>query len=85
MLICRRKRFLVYCGKGGSGARNLGLGGNAKTLLTGGLPVSDVLFNVTGSNSTFTIGGDALFNGTLLATIPPVHSVPCKSPAITLR
>ena len=43
------------------------LGGNAKILLTGGLTVSDVLFNVTGSNSTFTIGGDALFNGTLLA------------------
>jgi len=43
------------------------LGGNAKILLRGGLTVSDVLFNVTGSNSTFTIGGDALFNGTLLA------------------
>ena len=43
------------------------LGGSAKILLTGGLTVSDVLFNVTGSNSTFTIGGDALFNGTLLA------------------
>jgi len=48
-----------------SGAFNLG--GNAKILLTGGLTVSDVLFNVTGSNSTFSIGGDALFNGTLLA------------------
>src|SRR5438552_13848789 len=43
------------------------LGGNAKILLTGGLTVSDVLFNITGSNSTFTIEGDALFNGTLLA------------------
>jgi hypothetical protein len=43
------------------------LGGNAKICLTGGLTVSDVLFNITGSNSTFTIGGDALFNGTLLA------------------
>ena len=43
------------------------LGGKAKILLTGGLTVSDVLFNVTGSNSTFSIGGDALFNGTLLA------------------
>src|SRR5207244_8146512 len=43
------------------------LAGNAKILLTGGLTVSDVLFNITGSNSTFTIGGDALFNGTLLA------------------
>jgi hypothetical protein len=43
------------------------LGGQAKILLTGGLTVSDVLFNVTGSNSTFSIGGDALFNGTLLA------------------
>ena len=48
-----------------SGAFNLG--GQAKILLTGGLTVSDVLFNVTGSNSTFTISGDALFNGTLLA------------------
>ena len=67
MLICRRKRFLAYGVKGGSGARNLGLGGNAKILLTGGLTVSDVLFNITGSNSTFSIGGDALFNGTLLA------------------
>jgi hypothetical protein len=43
------------------------LGGKAKILLTGGLTVSDVLFNITGSNSTFSIGGDALFNGTLLA------------------
>jgi len=43
------------------------LGSNAKILLMGGLTVSDVLFNVTGSNSTFSIGGDALFNGTLLA------------------
>ena len=43
------------------------LAGNAKILLMGGLTVSDVLFNVTGSNSTFSIGGDALFNGTLLA------------------
>ncbi len=48
-----------------SGAFNLG--GQAKILLTGGLTVSDVLFNVTGSNSTFSIEGDALFNGTLLA------------------
>jgi hypothetical protein len=48
-----------------SGAFNIG--GGAKILLTGGLTVSDVLFNVTGSNSTFTINGDALFNGTLLA------------------
>jgi hypothetical protein len=48
-----------------SGAFNLS--GQAKILLTGGLTVSDVLFNITGSNSTFTIGGDALFNGTLLA------------------
>ena len=48
-----------------SGAFNFG--GQAKILLTGGLTVSDVLFNVTGSNSTFSISGDALFNGTLLA------------------
>jgi len=43
------------------------LGSNAKIQLMGGLTVSDVLFNVTGSNSTFSIGGDSLFNGTLLA------------------
>jgi Ice-binding-like len=43
------------------------LGSNARIVLMGGLTVSDVLFNVTGSNSTFSIGGDALFNGTLLA------------------
>src|SRR5205085_12545565 len=43
------------------------LGGNARILLTGGLTVSDVLFNITGSNSTFSIGGDVLFNGTMLA------------------
>ena len=48
-----------------SGAFNLG--GNARMLLMGGLTLSDVLFNITGSNSTFSIGGDALFNGTLLA------------------
>ena len=43
------------------------LGSNARIVLAGGLTVSDVLFNVTGSNSTFSIGGDAQFNGTLLA------------------
>jgi len=43
------------------------IGGASKILLTGGLTVSDVLFNVRGNNSTFSIGGDALFNGTLLA------------------
>ena len=43
------------------------LGSSAKILLMGGLTVSDVLFNVTGSNSTFSIGGDSVFNGTLLA------------------
>ena len=43
------------------------LGSNARIVLAGGLTVSDVLFNVTGSNSTFSIGGDAVFSGTLLA------------------
>jgi Ice-binding-like len=43
------------------------IGGGSKVLLTGGLTVSDVLFNVRGSNSTFSIGGDSVFNGTLLA------------------
>jgi hypothetical protein len=43
------------------------IGGGSKVLLSGGLTVSDVLFNVRGSNSTFSIGGDSEFNGTLLA------------------
>ena len=43
------------------------IGGGSKVLLTGGLTSSDVLFNVRGSNSTFSIGGDSVFNGTLLA------------------
>jgi hypothetical protein len=43
------------------------IGGGSKVLLTGGLTVSDVLFNVRGSNSTFSIAGDSVFNGTLLA------------------
>ena len=43
------------------------IGGGSKVLLTGGLTVSDVLFNVRGNNSTFSIGGDSVFNGTLLA------------------
>jgi hypothetical protein len=37
-------------------SRAFSLGGKAKILLTGGLTVSDVLFNVTGGNSTFSIG-----------------------------
>src|SRR5947208_569887 len=45
----------------------LDIGGGSKVLLTGGLTVSDVLFNVRGNNSTFSIGGDSVFNGTLLA------------------
>jgi hypothetical protein len=43
------------------------IGGGSKVMLTGGLTVSDVLFNVRGNNSTFSIGGDSVFNGTLLA------------------
>jgi hypothetical protein len=43
------------------------LEGASKILLTGGLTPSDVLFNVRGNNSTFSIGGDSVFNGTLLA------------------
>src|SRR6478672_4219004 len=43
------------------------IGGGSKVLLTGGLTVSDVLFNVRGNNSTFSIDGDSVFNGTLLA------------------
>jgi hypothetical protein len=43
------------------------IGGASQILLTGGLTPSDVLFNVRGNNSTFSIGGDSVFNGTLLA------------------
>jgi choice-of-anchor A domain-containing protein len=43
------------------------IGGASKIMLTGGLTPSDVLFNVRGNNSTFQIGGDSIFNGTLLA------------------
>jgi hypothetical protein len=43
------------------------IGGASKIVLMGGLTPSDVLFNVRGSNSTFTINGDSIFNGTLLA------------------
>jgi hypothetical protein len=43
------------------------IGGASKISLTGGLTPSDVLFNVRGNNSTFSISGDSIFNGTLLA------------------
>jgi hypothetical protein len=43
------------------------LSGASQILLTGGLTPSDVLFNIRGNNSTFSISGDAVFNGTLLA------------------
>ena len=48
-----------------SGSFNIN--GGSKVLLTGGLTVSDVLFNVTGSSANFSINGDSEFNGTLLA------------------
>jgi hypothetical protein len=43
------------------------ISGGSKVKLMGGLTPSDVLFNVRGSNSTFSISGDSVFNGTLLA------------------
>lgn len=52
---------------------NFNIGGASQILLTGGLTPSDVLFNVTGNNAgqtgalAFEIGGDSVFNGTLLA------------------
>ena len=48
-----------------SGSFNIN--GGSKVLLTGGLTVSDVLFNVAGSSANFSINGDSEFNGTLLA------------------
>lgn len=54
-------------------SRNFNIGGGAQILLTGGLTPSDVLFNIRGNNAgttgalNFEIGGDAVFNGTLLA------------------
>jgi len=46
------------------------LSGASKISLTGGLTVSDVLFNIRGNNSTFSISGNSIFNGTLLAYNP---------------
>jgi hypothetical protein len=43
------------------------ISGASQIKLTGGLTPSDVLFNVRGNNSTFSISGDSVFNGTLLA------------------
>jgi hypothetical protein len=48
-------------------AGQFNISGASKIMLTGGLTVSDVLFNVRGNNSTFSISGDSVFNGTLLA------------------
>jgi hypothetical protein len=49
---------------------NFNIGAGSKILLTGGLRASDVLFNITGTSAALTrqISGDALFNGTILAT-----------------
>lgn len=46
---------------------NFSLANGSKIVLTGGLTASDVLFNVTGGSGTFSITGDSIFNGTLLA------------------
>jgi hypothetical protein len=54
-------------------SNNFNLGKASEVRLTGGLNISDVLFNVTGNNSgtsgalAFEIGGDSKFTGTLLA------------------
>jgi len=54
-------------------SNNFNIGKLSEVRLTGGLNVSDVLFNVTGNNAgttgalSFEIGGDAKFTGTLLA------------------
>lgn len=63
---------LTLNGKAGSAfvlniSTNFNVSGSARILLTGGLTASDVLFNVTGNNSNFSLGGNAIFNGTLLA------------------
>ena len=48
-------------------AGNFNLNSSARIMLTGGLTTSDVLFNVRGSSGTFSITGNSLFTGTLLA------------------
>ncbi len=48
-------------------SNNFNLSSSARIVLTGGLTASDVLFNVTGGNTNFSLGGNAIFNGTLLA------------------
>jgi len=44
------------------------VGGGAKILLTGGITASDVIFNLVGCTSYGSVTGDALVNGTILAT-----------------
>lgn len=48
-------------------SNNFNLSSTSKIVLTGGLTASDVLFNVTGGNSNFSLSGNAVLNGTLLA------------------
>jgi hypothetical protein len=48
-------------------SNNFSLDNGSKIVLSGGLTISDVLFNVRGPTGTFSIGGGSLFNGTLLA------------------
>ena len=48
-------------------SNNFSLNNGSKIVLSGGLTFSDVLFNIRGPSGTFSIGGDSLFNGTLLA------------------
>jgi hypothetical protein len=43
------------------------LNNHSQIALSGGLTTSDVLINVTGNHSTFSIAGDSLLQGTLLA------------------
>jgi hypothetical protein len=76
--VLTKKSQVTFNGLAGQSAvidvsNNFNVGGASKVLLTGGLTPSDILFNITGNNIgkpgalPNEIGGDSIFNGTLLA------------------
>lgn len=70
--ILNNQSVLILKGVAGSAfvinvSGSFSLDNGSKIRLVGGLTPSDVLFNVTGNSGTFSIAGNSLFKGTLLA------------------